>query len=38
VFLLPAFAWDIPCESRPRLRPAIFVHQASDSSPPFLAA
>jgi hypothetical protein len=38
VFLLPGFAWDIPCESTLQPRPAVFRFHASDTSPPFAAA
>lgn len=37
-FRMPAFAWDIHCESRQRPRSVILRHQASDSSPPVSAA
>ena len=37
VFLLPGFTWDIPGESTPRPRPAVFRFHASDTSPPFAA-
>ena len=34
LFLLPGFAWDIPCESTPRTRPAVFRLHVSGTSPP----
>lgn len=37
LFLLPGFAWDIPCKPSPQPRFAVFRFHASDTSPPFSA-